>query len=183
MKNMKAEKDRSSEVFMESKSKKKWLHKMSSEYCFMLFPRSLYITNLEDRYWDWKCFKETSEDNVEVVKLRTVCWLDVRGKFKMSDLTPGITYNISYVVKLTKSSSGWELPMTLKLAVPGKTDQFRQVSLLKKPKGEWFELNLGNVNAVDNENGEICFDFYERGGHWKTGLLIKGVIIKPIVLT
>lgn len=73
--------------------------------------------------------------------------------------------------------------MTLKLAVPGKTDKLRYVSLLKKPKGEWFELNLGNVYAVDNENGEVCFDFFEHGGHWKTGLLIRGVIIKPIVLT
>lgn len=123
-----------------------------------------------------------SEDNVEVVKLITVCWLDVRGKFKMSDLNPGITYNVSYVVKLTQSSSGWELPIILKLGVPGKTEQRRQVSLLKKPKGEWFELNLGNVYAVDNENGEINFDFYGQGGHWKSGLLIKGVIIKPIVL-
>ncbi|KAL1818758.1 hypothetical protein ACET3Z_013627 [Daucus carota] len=182
MKKNKAEKYSSSEVFLERKTKKKWVDKISGEYCFMLYPRSLFITNMEDRYWHWKCFKETSEDNVEVVKLITVCWLDVRGKFKMSDLNPGITYNVSYVVKLTQSSSGWELPIILKLGVPGKTEQRRQVSLLKKPKGEWFELNLGNVYAVDNENGEINFDFYGQGGHWKSGLLIKGVIIKPIVL-
>ncbi|KAI5326034.1 hypothetical protein L3X38_035108 [Prunus dulcis] len=33
-----------------------------------------------------------SEDNVEVVKLSSVCFLNVRGQFKMSELSAGVVY-------------------------------------------------------------------------------------------
>ncbi|VVA14374.1 PREDICTED: cyclin-dependent [Prunus dulcis] len=43
-------------------------------------------------YWVWNCYKETSEDNVEVVELSSVCFLNVRGQFKMSELSAGVVY-------------------------------------------------------------------------------------------
>lgn len=143
----------------------------------------LNVTLILGRTQTRKCliYLSCSDDNIEVVKLKSVCWLDVRGKLKMSDLTAGITYKIVYVVKLTESSSGWELPMNLRLSVPGKNVQERQVSFLNQPKGQWTELNMGNVFAEGGETGEINFDIYEHGGHWKTGLIIKGVIIRPVV--
>ncbi|KNA19100.1 hypothetical protein SOVF_064620, partial [Spinacia oleracea] len=120
----------------------------------MLYARSLFVTWGHREYWSWNSFKDTNDDNIEVVKLINVCWLDVRGKLGMSELSPGVTYESVYVVKLTKSASGWELPLMLRLNVPGEENKIRQVSMLMKPKGEWFELNLGSFQAKAGENGE-----------------------------
>lgn len=126
-----------------------------------------------------------SDENIEVVKLSHVCWMDVRGKFKISELSPGVMYEIVYVVKLTNAASGWEAPVSLKLSLPadGKV-QNRQVSLLEKPRGEWFELCVGNFLTETNNDGsestaEVFFDFFEHGGHWKSGLIIKAAILRP----
>ncbi|KAK9272460.1 hypothetical protein L1049_002833 [Liquidambar formosana] len=139
-------------------SMKKWFDNKSGYVCFELY---------------------ASEENIEVAKLSHVCWLDVRGKFMISELCAGIVYEIVYVVKLPKGGTGWELPITLRLALPGGNARERQVSLLEKPRGEWIELNVGNFRVEDGENGEVNFDLMEHGGHWKTGLLIKSVIIRP----
>ncbi|KAL7204135.1 hypothetical protein ACSBR2_017242 [Camellia fascicularis] len=122
----------------------------------------------------------SNDENIEVVKLKKVCWLDVRGKFKISDLSQGIIYQVVYEVKLTNGARGWELPIMLRLSLPDGKFQERQVSLLEKPKGQWIELNVGKFKAQDTENGEVCFDLYEHGGHWKTGLVIRSAIIRPI---
>nr|XP_011467106.1 PREDICTED: protein PHLOEM PROTEIN 2-LIKE A1-like [Fragaria vesca subsp. vesca] len=151
---------------------------MSNYKCVMLFPRRLHISNLVPPYWAWNCYKETS-DNVEVAKLRTVCWLDVRGHIKMSELSCGVVYEIAYIVKLTNGASGWELPITLKLRYPDGREQIRQQSLLEKPRGEWMELSGGTFLTNQEETGEFWFDLCEHGGHWKTGLIIKGIIAKP----
>ncbi|KAL7204134.1 hypothetical protein ACSBR2_017241 [Camellia fascicularis] len=120
------------------------------------------------------------DENIEVVKLKKVCWLDVRGKFKISDLSQGIIYQVVYEVKLTNGARGWELPIMLRLSLPDGKFQERQVSLLEKPKGQWIELNVGKFKAQDTENGEVCFDLYEHGDHWKIGLVIRSAIIRPI---
>ncbi|ESR50573.1 protein PHLOEM PROTEIN 2-LIKE A1 [Citrus sinensis] len=111
--------------------------------------------------------------------------MDVRGKFKISELSPGVMYEIVYVVKLTNAAFGWEAPVSLKLSLPadGKV-QNRQVSLLEKPRGEWFELCVGNFLTETNNDGsestaEVFFDFFEHGGHWKSGLIIKAAVLRP----
>lgn len=42
-----------------------------------------------------------------------MCWLNVRGQFKMSEMSSGVVYEIAYMVKLTNGGYGWELPITL----------------------------------------------------------------------
>ncbi|KAL5715246.1 hypothetical protein ACHQM5_017091 [Ranunculus cassubicifolius] len=168
------------QVFLEHKKKKKWVDEESGYDCIMFYPRALYITwSSRVENWNWNCFKETSGENIEVVKLNAVCWLDVRGKHKISDLSPGVDYEIVYVVKLKNGAAGWELPITLKLTLPNGTSKERKISLLEKPRGEWIELNVGNFLAQDGESREVCFDVYDHGGHWKSGLIIKGAIIRP----
>ncbi|XVE62414.1 hypothetical protein DITRI_Ditri06bG0116300 [Diplodiscus trichospermus] len=163
---------------------KTWEDAKSGRKCFMLYARSLYITWSQREYWIWNSFKDTSDENIEVAKLSHVCWLDVRGKFKISDLSPATLYEAVYQVKLTKGASGWELPITLRLSLPNGRVQERQVSLLHKPRGEWMELNVGNFftedeNGETGETREVCFDLYEHGGHWKKGLVVKGAILRP----
>ncbi|KAK9923164.1 hypothetical protein M0R45_031596 [Rubus argutus] len=167
--------------FVDYKTKKLWVEKVSSYKCVMLCPRRLHMAYGDrDQYWTWNCYKETSEiDNVEVAKLRRVCWLDLRGHLKMSELSSGVVYEIAYIVKLTNGASGWELPITLKLRHPDGKEQIRQQSLLHKPRGEWMELSGGTFKVNQEETGEFWFDLYEHGGHWKTGLIVKGIIAKP----
>ncbi|XVE90304.1 hypothetical protein DITRI_Ditri20bG0066800 [Diplodiscus trichospermus] len=171
------------EVFLEHKRKKTWKDAKSGQVCFMLYPRSLYITwSNRDQYWSWNSYEHTSNDNIEVAKLINVCWLDVRGKLNMSDLSPATLYEVVYEVKLTKDASGWELPIKLRLSLPGKVKE-RQVSLLQKPRGEWMELNVGHFCTEESgetgETREVCFDLYAHGGHWKNGLVIRGAILRP----
>ncbi|KAF3450869.1 hypothetical protein FNV43_RR06958 [Rhamnella rubrinervis] len=169
--------------FQEFKKKKIWVvDKKSGNKSMMLYPRSTDVTWGFPPYWRWNCYKETSDENIEVLKLSAVCWLNVRGLFKMSELSPGVEYEMAYIIKLTKGEFGWELPVTLEITIPslGKV-QKRVVSLLEKPRGEWIELNGGSFQA--QENGEVWFDLYEHGGHWKSGLIIKGIIIRPKKLT
>ncbi|KAL6144818.1 hypothetical protein ACLB2K_055508 [Fragaria x ananassa] len=93
----------------------------------------------------------------------------------MSELSCGVVYEIAYIVKLTNGASGWELPITLKLRYPDGREQIRQQSLLEKPRGEWMELSGGTFLTNQEETGEFWFDLCEHGGHWKTGLIIKGL--------
>ncbi|KAK6918060.1 Phloem protein 2-like [Dillenia turbinata] len=182
MQMIKKKAERNVEEFLEHRRKKRWIEQRSGSYCFKLYARSLYITWGGVENWIWNCFKETSEENIEVAKLSHVCWLDVRGKLEISDLSTGVAYEIVYIVKLTKGATGWELPITLRLSVPGKSTKERQISLLDRAKarGEWIELNVGSFVAEDGETGEVCFDLYEHGGHWKTGLLIQSAVIRPL---
>ncbi|KAB1213551.1 Protein PHLOEM PROTEIN 2-LIKE A1 [Morella rubra] len=168
-----------SEEFLEHKKKKKWTDKKTGYTCFALYARSLYVTWGGKENWTWDCFKETSEENIEVAKLSHVCWLDVRGKLSMSDLSPEVVYEIVYVVKLTNNASGWELPIMLQLSLPDGRVQQRQVSLLEKPRKQWIELNVGSFQSTKGEPGEVGFEIHEHEGHWKNGLIISGAILRP----
>ncbi|THG01719.1 hypothetical protein TEA_024984 [Camellia sinensis var. sinensis] len=155
---------------------KKWVDKKSGYSSFMLYPRALAVAGgNENEYWAWKCFKDMSDDNVEVVKLITICWLDVQGKFEISELSPEVDYEIVFIVRLAKGCSGWELPNTLKLSLPNGQVRERHVCLYEEPKGQWLELNVGNFRTTKGDKGEVSFNFSNTGGHWKCGLLFKDV--------
>ncbi|KAL6285865.1 hypothetical protein ACE6H2_010255 [Prunus campanulata] len=163
--------------FQEFKKVKVWVEKKSR--CMTLYARWLDVTWGFPPYWVWNCYKEMSEDNVEVVKLLSVCWVNVRGQFKMSELSAGVVYEMAYKVKLTNGAFGWELPVTVKIRFPDGREQKRQYSLFQKPRGEWIELSGGSFEVKGEENGEVWFDLCQHGGHWKKGLIIQGIIIKP----
>ncbi|KAE8076277.1 hypothetical protein FH972_014939 [Carpinus fangiana] len=167
------------EIFLEHKKKKKWADEKTGHSCFMLYARALDFSLGNRAYWIWNCFKETSDENIEVAKLLHVCYLDVRGKLNVSELSPEVVYEIVYVVKLTKGAYGWEFPILLRLSLPDGRVQERHVSLLEKPRRQWIELNVGNFLTKNGESGEVGFDIYQRGGHWKKGLIIKGAIFRP----
>jgi hypothetical protein len=97
----------------------------------------------------------------------------------MSELSPKVVYEIVYLVKLTNGASGWELPIVLKLSLPDGRTQERQLSLSEKPRKQWIELNVGNFQTENGGSGEVCFDIYQHGGHWKNGLIIKGAVVRP----
>ncbi|KAI3879143.1 hypothetical protein MKX03_010647 [Papaver bracteatum] len=177
----------SSGILLNQKKQKYWIDDSGCN-CFMLFPRSLAITWAEDKqYWHWPSVKESSTSDemaIEVAELLNVCWLEANGKLDISKLTPGVKYDILFVVMLKNSAYGWEAPVNLRLVHPdGKTQQ-RKENLQVKPKSQWIELHAGEFQTPpqpdDKQEKEIQFSLFEyEDGRWKRGLVIKGVIVRP----
>ncbi|PQQ03818.1 protein PHLOEM PROTEIN 2-LIKE A1 [Prunus yedoensis var. nudiflora] len=150
-----------------------------SKWC-MVYAKALDITWSGDtRYWRW--FKETSGDNFEAAELLNVCWLEVRGKLATTVLSPGTLYEVVFVVKMKTKAYGWDAPVNLKFtppdgAVPRET-KFKLTDL-KDSKDQWKDIPFGEFIAPANP-GNIEFSLNEYGGRWKSGLVIKGVAVRP----
>ncbi|XP_054777146.1 protein PHLOEM PROTEIN 2-LIKE A1-like [Prosopis cineraria] len=173
----------SSGVFLSHKTKKFWVNKKSNCNCFMLYARALSITWAEDpRYWKWIQLQESSGAMIEAAELRRVCWLEVHGRLDTRKLTPGVMYAVSFHVMLKDPAQGWEVPVNVRLVLPGGKKQEHKENLISKARVKWIEIPVGQFVAPvhDDEGGEMEFSLYEiEGGAWKQGLVIKGVSIKP----
>ncbi|KAG2239657.1 hypothetical protein Bca52824_091496 [Brassica carinata] len=176
-----------SDVFLKPKNLnnghiKSWVDEKNSN--FMLYPRNLSITWSDDpNYWTWFPDKESpNEAGVEAVALKNVCWLDITGKFDTNNLTPGITYEVVFTVKLEDPAYGWDTPVNIKLVLPNSKDkpQEQKVSLREIPRYQWVDIIVGEFKPEKNSAGEITFSMYEHeSGVWKKGLFLKGVGIFP----
>jgi hypothetical protein len=125
---------------------------------------------------------------VDAAELLNVCWLEVHGKFETAKLSAGTTYEVAFVIMLKDPAYGWEDPaygwedpVNVRLILPDRNKQERKENLMKKPRGEWIEIPVGEFVASPEMAGEIEFSIYEYGGKWKRGLVIKGVAIRPKV--
>ncbi|KAH7547386.1 hypothetical protein FEM48_Zijuj01G0304200 [Ziziphus jujuba var. spinosa] len=154
-----------------------WVDKKTGYKCMMLYPRWLDITwGGSPPYWLWNRYKEMSKENIEVIKLAALCWLNVRGQFKMSELSPEVDYEIAYIIKIKNGASGWKLPVAPEIKNQSKEKvQKRAVSLLEKPRGDWIELNGGSFQTKKGGTDDVLFNPYEHGGHWKKGLSSKAL--------
>ncbi|XP_044481082.1 putative F-box protein PP2-B12 isoform X1 [Mangifera indica] len=55
-----------------------------------------------------------------------------------------------------------------------------QASLARERGDDWLEVELGDFYNTGDENGELEISILEtRGGHWKGGLIIQGIEIRP----
>ncbi|ESQ55386.1 hypothetical protein EUTSA_v10026213mg [Eutrema salsugineum] len=157
---------------------KYWVDEKNSN-CFMIFPRNLSITWSDDpNYWTWS--PESPNETVEAAELRNVCWLDITGKFDTRNLTPGITYEVVFKVKLKDPAYGWETPVNLKLVLPNEKPKEQKVNLRERPRYQWLDITIGEFKPENCSAGEITFSMYEHvAGVWKKGLFLKGVAIRP----
>ncbi|KAG2582595.1 hypothetical protein PVAP13_6KG041400 [Panicum virgatum] len=148
--------------------------------CFMLFPRGLSIAWGEDAsYWSWRNLEDYNDPEVEAAILEEVCWLDIQGKQELTHLTPGVTYEVVFEVKLTEPAQGWNMPVNLHLKLPNGTALQRKENLQEKPREQWLPLKVGEVEAKEELKWPMEISLFEHGGHWKRGLLIKGIRITP----
>ncbi|KAI5325225.1 hypothetical protein L3X38_034299 [Prunus dulcis] len=53
------------------------------------------------------------------------------------------------------------------------------VNLTDKAREQWIEIPVGNFIASPQKPGDIEFSLYEYDGRWKSGLVIKGVVVRP----
>jgi len=117
---------------------------------------------------------------IELAKLKMVCWLEVHGKFDIGMVSPGVLYQVSFIVMLKDYAEGWELPVNVRLVLPGGRQQQHKENLMEKARERWIEVPVGEFVASEKDVGVMEISMYEyEGGMWKTGLLIKGVAIKP----
>uniref|UniRef100_A0A1D1YYU8 Protein PHLOEM PROTEIN 2-LIKE A1 n=1 Tax=Anthurium amnicola TaxID=1678845 RepID=A0A1D1YYU8_9ARAE len=167
-------------IFLNHKRKKFWVDEKSGCNCFTLFARELSITWGNDkRYWEWYSWQEARFATVEVARLLKVVWLEIDGKFDISYLTPGATYQLSFLVLMIDDpSNGWDVPVNLSLTVPTGNKQTCQVEMKDKPKEQWLELVVGEFKTTTSSKGDIEFSLYQNQD-WKSGLIVKGVSFRP----
>ena len=68
--------------------------------------------------------------------------------------------------------------MNLRISFPNGSQKYA-VSLKDLPDEDWTEIVIGEFTSKGH-HGEIEFSLYEyKGGKWKQGLVIKGVVIRP----
>ncbi|KAK9226985.1 hypothetical protein WN943_012033 [Citrus x changshan-huyou] len=168
-------------VFLNQKSKRYWVEKKSGCNSFMLFSRALLITWAEDnRFWIWTPVKESSDDIMDVAELVQVCWLEIHARLDTTKLSPGISYEVLFVIMLKDPAYGWEVPVSLRLLLPNGTKQEHKENLIVKPRNQWIEIPVGGFKSTPENAGEMEISMYEyEGGKWKRGLVVKGVIIRP----
>uniref|UniRef100_A0A2P2P3I6 Protein PHLOEM PROTEIN 2-LIKE A1-like n=1 Tax=Rhizophora mucronata TaxID=61149 RepID=A0A2P2P3I6_RHIMU len=170
-------------VFLNQNRKKYWVEKESSSNCFMLFARDLSITWADDTdYWRWISLNvdDTSDVLVEVAQLLNVCWLEIHAQFDISNLSPFVLYQVALVVMLADKTYGWEAPVNVRLTLPNGTKQEHKESLLAKPKGQWIEIPVGELQTSRDNVGDVDIYAHEyEVGNWKRGLIIKGIVIRP----
>ncbi|XP_052201834.1 lectin-like [Diospyros lotus] len=170
-------------VFLTQKKKKYWVDRKSNSNCFMLFSRDLSITWSEDyKYWRWYSEKETSDVLVEVAELLNVCWLEIHGNFEARNLSPGVEYEVVFVMMLKDPAYGWEVGVNLRLILPDGSIQQHEENLMEKPRGRWIEIPAGEFRTSPSHDtmGDIQFSLCEyKGGKWKRGLVVKGAAIRP----
>ncbi|KAI3967612.1 hypothetical protein MKW92_003487 [Papaver armeniacum] len=147
----------------------------------MFFPKSFEITWEHDTVLDL-AFNDRAISKIEVAKLRHVCWLDVHGKVDMSKLSPGVNYEVVFVVMFEAGSYGWGVPVDLCLVLPNGERLVRRVNLNTMPKSRWVEIHVGDFKTPHKADPvkEVSFIMFEHEMlNWKSGLVIEGAIVRP----
>ncbi|KAK3430346.1 hypothetical protein EUGRSUZ_E01887 [Eucalyptus grandis] len=151
---------------------KHWVEKESMKNCFMIYARGVSITWAEKNSY-WQC----DDASVEMAELLKVCWLDVHGRFDLSKMSLGTTYEVAFVILMRSSGDGWQIPVNIQLTLPDGTKQEHKENLMEKPRG--IEIKAGELSTSKHKEGEMKVSMFEHGGHWKRGLVVKGVLIRP----
>ncbi|CAA3012818.1 Hypothetical predicted protein [Olea europaea subsp. europaea] len=159
--------------------------------------RELTICWIEDkRYWGWTHPPDCSR--TEVAELRNVCWLDIMGTIDVKNLLKNTDYGAYLVFKL---KDGWSKELeqvkssvrfvkdkddgiedegvTVFLDDKKEVDTYEQVPHLRKDG--WKEIKLGDFFNEGGDEGNVEMRLFEtKKLHWKFGLLVKGIEVRPI---
>ncbi|GAB4855813.1 hypothetical protein Ancab_024458 [Ancistrocladus abbreviatus] len=143
----------------------------------------------------------------EVAELITVCWLDIRGKMKMSMLSARTNYAVYFVFKLTEEVFGFHDPAEVSVGIARGKTETRSVFLdpdedqrqmffpidthipsmprrgddqyPKQRSDGWLETKMGEFFVEEDDNGEVELSVLEiKGGDWKGGLIVEGFEIR-----
>ncbi|GLT95488.1 hypothetical protein SLE2022_131680 [Rubroshorea leprosula] len=161
------------------------LEKRSGKKCYMLGARSLEITwGDTPAYWKWISVPDSRFN--EVTMLRQVWWFEIRGKISTSILSPATRYKAYIVLKLTDNAYGLEnLPFEAYVGPVGlagiEKSCTRTVYVGADRIDNWFEVELGEFfNGIRGKDGELEISMMEIAGHYKCGLIVQGIDMRPV---
>lgn len=121
-----------------------------------------------------------SGEVIEVAELLGVCWLNIEGKIRTIDLSPGTEYEVVFVVMMNDGyQNTWNNSVTLTIILPGSKPLTRSENLSGKPIGIWIDVKVGEFRMTPENVGEITFKLSEYSSEWKEGLVLKCAIIRP----
>ncbi|KAI3885852.1 hypothetical protein MKX03_016014 [Papaver bracteatum] len=100
------------------------LEKSSGKKCYMISARELLITwGDEPMYWIWKSIPQSRFS--EVAELRTICWLEIHGKFSRKMLSTDTNYAAYLILKVTERAYGLDtLPSETSVEVGDQRSSF-----------------------------------------------------------
>ncbi|KAL4578865.1 hypothetical protein LXL04_014996 [Taraxacum kok-saghyz] len=128
-------------VIIDDGNKSFSLDKRTGKKCYMLAPRDLSIIwGGTPRYWRWISMPESRFS--EVAELRTVCWLEVRGRINTSILSTNILYASYLVYKPSSDIYGFDTqPVEVSIRVNGGECKTKSVFL--DPEASRLDNNVG----------------------------------------
>ncbi|XVF30376.1 hypothetical protein REPUB_Repub16aG0052100 [Reevesia pubescens] len=178
------------------------LERGSGKKCYMLSARDLFIVwSKTPEYWSWVSIPESRFE--EVAKLINVCWFEIRGKITLSMLSPMTHYKAYLVFMAPTGAHGFDFqPVEVSVGLVG-TEGSKRTAYLDAEGGRrqryrivptrasddqypkaredgWLEIELGeffNEGCIDGELEMSVWEF--EVGHWKAGLVIQGIEIRP----
>nr|XP_023919331.1 uncharacterized protein PHLOEM PROTEIN 2-LIKE A4-like isoform X2 [Quercus suber] len=164
-------------VFLEPNALKYYVDEKSNKNCFVLFAKKLSISWIDnDQYWGWIKENDTSGEVIEMAELLGVCWLNIEGKIRTIDLSPGTEYEVVFVVKMNDT---WKNSVTLTIILPSSKILTRSENLSGEEGGNWIDVKVGEFRMTPENVGEITFKMGEYSSEWKGGLVLKCAIIRP----
>ncbi|XP_031251610.1 uncharacterized protein LOC116109523 [Pistacia vera] len=169
-------------VFLNNKKQKFFVDMITSANSFELYATDLLIAWGQDtRYWKWTSMKDTIGVQMEMAELVEVCWLDVKTNFPTQMLTPGTSYEVSFVLKTKGGAEGFaKSPVTLKLDLPNQKPVERTEDLSYMQGEKWKEIRVGEFVTSCNMSGNMKILMYHHDDFTiKKGLVVNKIIIRP----
>lgn len=132
------------------------LEKRSGKKCYMLAARDLAIIwGDTPRYWKWTSLPDSRFG--EVAELMSVCWLEIRGKIKISLLSPNTTYTAFLVYKTAAEAFGFEYkPAEVSVGIKGGETKTKTV-YLDPDRGRRLQRQI-----IPRQRSSL----FNRGGVW-----------------
>lgn len=137
--------------------------------------------------------------------LREVCWFHTSGTIKC-ELPPG-DYTLSWRLQYERglSARGWDrLPtefsvsttdgsqkatshryLTNRLENASQQSELGDLTAVRLVEDNWFEFDAGEITVADEDKvTSLEFSMVEtESGHWKSGIVLDGVVLRPSALT
>lgn len=179
-----------------------WRHR-GAGVCRAVLARGLSVCwGHEPAYWRWRKTTEGAVPgawSVEAAELLDVCWLDVRAQVR-GPWTPRRRYTVSLRLAWRDVVRGFSrAPVTMEVCTSDGQREVREVMLDspatvagQRPNGcgcvrrraagapGWFEYDVGEfVVTAGQEEVTVSVAMHEHGGHWKKGLVLDAVLVRP----
>ncbi|XP_058092558.1 F-box protein PP2-B10-like [Magnolia sinica] len=184
------------------------IEKTTGKKCFMLSARELSIVwGDTPSYWNW--MNHPQSRFAEVAVLNMVCWLEIHGLIDSCMLSPKTRYSAYFVMGYDVGSYGLESPpaeVSVRLGELSKHFAFLQseenrrnrdqplnmlnhhpeagnATRVPLPRSDgWSEIELGDCYNDEGDEGVVKMSLLEVAGrHWKAGIIIEGIEIRPKV--